>query len=450
MANDQEEEQSKDRGSEDRRTLGQRGLRYIPAGFWEKSGLWRLRQGFAKSSYLAFLRADPAALSFCLLWICGSGLGQTFFLSIFQPFWLASLGLTTGSMGLLYGSATLASGLLLQRLGRWVDHSASSRVVLVAGFGLAAGYILMALTLHWAMLLVALFLMRFFGQGVSSMLGTTSAVRWFSQDQSKAVSVAGLGYPLGEAVFPWLLLLAVGLIGWRGTAWGVAALALAAFLPASFWLLRRSVGARRQRDAAAGGTRAAKPARSVFRDKMFLAILCVIVPQPFIGTGIIFFQTIIADYHGWPGGTFATGFLIFALARAPCSIFAGAWADRIGPQRLLGLPTVILGAGLLLLILPQPVAAYGYFACMGLCFGLSSAIVTPLLSRIFGVDRIGEVRGASASVAIFSTALAPAVFGYALQLGARPTEVLAVCSGVLLLISLPVSLILRSRLEWLE
>ena len=446
MVNDEESGRGNESGSRGRRTLGQRGLDYIPAGFWEKSGLWRLRQGISKSSYLAFLRTDPAALSFCLLWICGSGMGQTFFLSIFQPYWLASLGLTTGSMGLLYGSATLASGLLLQRLGRWVDHSASSQVVLVAGFGLAAGYVLMALTWHWAMLLVALFLMRFFGQGVSSMLGTTSAVRWFSKDQSKAVSVAGLGYPLGEAVFPGLLLVAVGLIGWRNTAWGVAALALVVFLPTSFWLLRHSAQARRQGDALAGATKRVRPAGSVFQDKFFLAILCVIVPQPFIGTGIIFFQTIIADYHGWPGGTFATGFFIFALTRAPCSIFAGAWADQIGPQRLLGLPTLILGLGLLLLIFPHPVAAYGYFACMGLSFGLSSAIVTPLLSRIFGVDRIGEVRGASASVAIFSTALAPAVFGYALELGARPTDVLVVCAGTLLLLSLPVSLVLRWRL----
>jgi MFS transporter, DHA1 family, purine base/nucleoside efflux pump len=226
----------------------------------------------------------------------------------------------------------------------------------------------------------------------------------------------------------------------------VAVLALVVFLPISFWLLRRSEGARKQSEAAARAGKRTKRAASVFRDKVFLTILVAIVPQPFIGTGIIFFQTIIADYHDWPGGTFATGFLIFALTRAPCSIFAGAWADRIGPERLLGLPTAILGGGLLLLILPYPLAAYAYFACMGLCFGLSSAVITPLFGKLFGVDRIGEVRGASASVAIFSTAMAPAVFGYALELGARPTTVLAACAAVLLMVSLPVGLMIRRRL----
>ena len=448
MSNDEQERQSRAREQGGRRTLGWRGLRCIPGGFWEKSGVWRLRRGISESSYLAFLRADPAALFFCLLWIGGSGLGQTFFLSIFQPYWLASLGLNTGSMGLLYGTATLGSGLLLQQLGRWVDRSASSRVVLAAGVGLAAGYVLMALTPHWAMLLVALFLMRFFGQGVSSMLGTTSAVRWFSRDQSKAVSVAGLGYPLGEAAFPWLLLVAIGLLGWRGAAWGVAALTLVLVLPLSFWLLRRTGRGEARPDEAAASAPRNRTSRSgaVFRDKLFLGILLVIAPQPFIGTGVIFFQTVIADYHGWPAGTFATGFLIFAVTRGTCSIFVGALADRVGPQRLLGLSTVLLGGGLFFLILSAPAGAYAYFTCMGLCFGVSSAVMTPLFSATFGVERIGEVRGASASVAVFSTALAPAVFGYALQLGARPTTVLVACAAFLLLVSLPVGLVIRRRL----
>jgi MFS family permease len=441
--------EDKDSQSDDpnRRTLSERGLNYVPAGFWERTGLWRLRQGVSSSNYWGFLRADPATLGFCLLWVFASGLGQTFFLSIFQPYWLTSLGLGTGSMGLIYGSATLASGLLLQQMGRWVDHSTPGRVVLAAGLGLAASFILMAITVHWSMLLIALFMVRFFGQGVSYMLGTTSAVRAFPRDQSKAVSVAGLGFPLSEVVFPWMLLLAIGWLGWRGTSWGIAALALLAFLPLSFWLLRRSKGASLQNRAANDNPRRNRGDGSLFTNKIFLMILLVVVPQPFLGTGIIFFQTVIADYHGWPAGTFASGFLIFALTRAPCSILTGVWADRVGPQRLFYLPTLILGLGLLLLIFPQPIAAYGFFACMGLSFGLSSAIVTPLFSRTFGIDRIGEVRGASASVAIFSTALAPAIFGLALEMGAAPTAVMIVCAAALLLICLPISLAVRRLLQ---
>lgn len=102
---------------------------------WGRS---RLRRGLLQSSYLSFLRGNPAALSFCLLWMCGSGLGQTFFISMFQPYWLVNLGLNQGSIGLLYAAATLGSGLLLRGLGRWVDASATAQVVWLAGGGLAA------------------------------------------------------------------------------------------------------------------------------------------------------------------------------------------------------------------------------------------------------------------------------------------------------------------------
>lgn len=243
-------------------------------------------------------------------------------------------------------------------------------------------------------------------------------------------------------------MLALAGLGWRGTAWGVALLALVLLLPLSFYLLRRceGSGAARELRAAAEPIRPQSRGSGLFRDKRFLGLLLVIAPQPFIGTGVIFFQSVIADYHGWPGGTFATGFLIFALSRGTCSIVVGAWADRVGPQRLLGLSSALLGSGLLWLLWSSPFGGYAYFTAMGLCFGISSAITSPIFSATFGLERIGEVRGASSSVTIFATALAPAVFGLALQLGLQPTSVLLGCAAFLLFVSLPLACLIRRHL----
>lgn len=432
------------------RPLRGRGLRFIPGGFWEKSGAWRLRERVSGSDYIRFLGESPSALLFCALWILSSGFGQTFFLSIFQPFWLAELGLTTGDMGLIYGGATLVSGLLLRRMGAWVDRTPAARVALVAALGLASGSLVMALSVHWVMLFAAIFTLRFFGQGVSSMLGTTSAVRRFPQSQSKAVSLAGLGYPTGEAIFPWLLAGAIAWLGWRGSAGLVAAVILLLILPLSMRLLSRAASpvdeSSEDADDPDEPNRRKTENAKIFRDLRFLRMLLVITPLPFIGTGVIFFQTVIGDAYGWPGHTFATGFLIFALTRAACSLLAGAWADKVGSARLFGLQTLLLGGGLLCLTQPQPIAAYAYFFAMGLAFGTSSAVVTPTCSTVFGIDRIGQVRGASASVAVFSTAVSPAVFGFALEIGLPPQTLIAVCAAYLLLAAWPVSLFIRRDL----
>lgn len=431
------------------RPLRGRGLRFVPGGFSKKSGIWRLRGRVSATDYSKFLTENPSALLFCLLWIFASGFGQTFVLSIFQPYWLEALNLTTGSIGLLYGGATLLSGLLLRRMGAWVDDTPDERVALSTALGLALGALIVALSVHWTMLFAAIFALRFFGQGASSMLGTTSAVRRFPKAQGKAVSVAGLGYPAGEALLPWLFAGSIAWLGWRGSAGLIAAGVLLLILPLSSWLRARADAAQLPDEASdRSGHGRSKKSRtdSLFRDPRFLLMLIVMTPLPFIGTGVIFFQTVIGSAYGWPDHTFATGFFLFALTRAGCSLFAGAWADRIGPVRIFGLSELILALGLICLTHPQTIAAYAYFIALGLSFGISSAVITPTLSHVFGLEHIGEVRGASASVAVFSTALAPILFGYAYEFGMAPRTLLILCAAFQLLIAWPVSLWIRIRL----
>lgn len=444
-----EEQPGKEQGG---RALHVHGPGFVPGGFWEKAGVWRLRERMSGSEYLRFIGENPPALLFCGLWILASGFGQTFFLSIFQPFWRAEFGLSPGEMGLIYGGATLVSGLLLRRMGVWQDRSSAHRIAIVAALGLALGLTIMALSMHWMMLFVAIFALRFFGQGVSAMLGMTSAVRRFPKAQSKAVTVAELGYPTGEALFPWLLAGMLVWLGWRGSAGVVAAALLVIILPLSLRLLARADAesnefGKTKDDGVRPDWRETNRVR-IFRDPRFLCMLLVITPLPFIVTGVIFFQTVISDAYGWPAHTFATGFLIFAVTRASCALLAGVWADKIGATRVFGIQALLLGGGLLCLTQPQQMAAYAYFLAMGLAFGTSSAVVTPTLSRVFGVERIGQIQGANASVAVFSTAVSPTAFGYAIELGLDPQRLIALCAGYLLLVAWPVSLFIRRK--WLR
>jgi MFS family permease len=153
----------------------QRGFNRIMGGFAQKTGLWRLRGVFSLKDYLAFLLLHPHLLGFCLLWTAFSGLGQTFFLSLFQPYWMDSLGLSTAKMGLLYGSATLLSASLLGKVGQWVDRVSERKVALLATAGLTLGWVAGALSTHWTLLFIAIALLRFFGQGLSTLLATIRA-----------------------------------------------------------------------------------------------------------------------------------------------------------------------------------------------------------------------------------------------------------------------------------
>jgi hypothetical protein len=141
-------------------------------------------------------------IAYCTLFVFTSSFGQTFFLSLFSPHWGAALGLSAGTLGLVYGLATLAAGALLPLSGRWLDSAPSGRAGLVTFGGLTTACLVAAAVSNLWLLAAAMFLLRFFGQGMCVNVGLTRAARWFDHNRGKAVSLAVTGFPLGEAVLP--------------------------------------------------------------------------------------------------------------------------------------------------------------------------------------------------------------------------------------------------------
>lgn len=421
-------------------------LRLI-AGFWEKAGAWALPRDARGEGYADLLRGRKADIGFCMLFIFASGWGQTFVLSLFQPHWRATLGLSNAAIGALYGGATLASGLLLPAAGRWLDRTPTGRAAAVTLAGLMLGSLLAAAAYHVWLLAVALFTLRFFGQGMSTNVGITRAARWFDHNRGKAVSLATLGFPLAEAVLPAAATLLIALAGWRG-AWLVfAGVCAATLMPAAFALL---ASRRKRHGRSAGGDPEARPAplaerRGLLRDWRFYAMLTVTAPVPFVGTGVIFFQGTIGEARGWSAAVFPTGFVLFAAVRALFALSAGAWVDRVGSLRLLALPTTLFAFGLLVLTRPEPVCAYIFFAMLGIGFGASSGIMITAWTDLFGVQRIGLIKGMSSSVAIVSTALAPVVFGLLFEAGVPHNAIFLGGAAFMVSCSWPMSLLLARR-----
>ena len=89
------------------------------------------------------------------------------------------------------------------------------------------------------MLAFTFFGLRFFGQGMLTHVPMTAMGRWFNRKRGRAVSIAALGMPTSEAVFPLIAVMLIGLVGWRLT-WVVGAIALVVVpVPVLMVLLRR-------------------------------------------------------------------------------------------------------------------------------------------------------------------------------------------------------------------
>ena len=249
--------------------------------------------------FLSFLRENARWIAGGFLLTFSSTVGQTAFIALSAGQIKSEYGLSNGGWGLVYMIGTLASALTLPYLGQIVDrHSVRGVAMFVLPMlGLAA--ILMAVSTNVVVLVLSVYLLRLFGQGMSSHTAYTATARWFSAQRGKALSFVILGHNAGDALFPIAFVTLAGAIGWRNGWWVAAAAVLLVALPVVAILVavgrtpRASDPQPRTVDAR-DWTRA-----EVLRDPIFYLAMLGLMAPGFIVTAAFFHQVYLVELRGW-------------------------------------------------------------------------------------------------------------------------------------------------------
>ncbi|MGD8421128.1 MAG: MFS transporter, partial [Gammaproteobacteria bacterium] len=187
--------------------------------------------------YWRFARANPRFLGFGFFLAFLSSAGQTYFVGVFGSGIQADFGLDAGSWGRTYMVGTLASALVINWSGSLIDRYDLRLFTVVTLSGLSIACLAMGSVSSPFLLIAAIFLLRQFGQGLTSHTGITSMARYHDADRGKAIALAAIGFSCGEAILPVVGLYASQSFGWRHTFYGVAIAVLASIGPA-LWLLK--------------------------------------------------------------------------------------------------------------------------------------------------------------------------------------------------------------------
>ncbi|MEX1025510.1 MAG: MFS transporter [Planctomycetota bacterium] len=359
-----------------------------------------------------------------------SSFGQTFFIGLFGGDLQRELGIAEDRWGLYYGAATLVSGALMFRAGAESDRRGVRSVLVVCLGVLIVGAALVASARGALGVLLALFLLRFGGQGLAGHLAMVVAARAPTR-RGRCLAIGGLGFVLGQAVLPVSVVSLLGLTDWRTLWWGIAA-ALAVVVAPILWRLARFSFARA---AAVPGERPDErmDRRALLRRAPFLAALSVLLVPPFVATAIFVQQASIIELRGWTQASFATGFLGFAAVQAIANWVSGGLVDRFDARALFRYYLVPLALGLVALVwVPGLVGLWLFFLGLGLSAGTHAVISTALWVELFGLSQLGLVRGVYFGFMVLSTALSPFLFGAGLAAGVP----LALLCGSLALYSL--------------
>lgn len=389
---------------------------------------------------ISFLRREARWLLAGVLLTAFSGFGQTYFVSLTNAYLRDAFGLSHGRIGLIYAIATLASAFILLEFGKIVDRYSTRTNALIVATGLACACILLALAPFWWVLLPAFLGLRLFGQGMMSHVAMTATGRWFDAQRGRAVSLVSLGYPFSEIILPPLTVMAIALVGWRGT-WLVASalLVLVAMPLLAVLLSRERIPASSEPESSRIPSEGETPAwrrADVLREPCFWLMLCGILAPAFMVTGLFFHHQHLLDLKDWPQSAFALGFSIFAAVSVASSLFAGSLVDRLSARALL--PFYLLPMALALwlpLVFSGLWVVYGMMVLLGVMAGMAATVMGAIWPELFGVRYLGEIRALSFSAMVASSAASPFLLGLLIDQGIAFPVQLAAMGGYALLAS---------------
>lgn len=398
--------------------------------------------------FLQFSRTNSRWLLGGVLLTFFSSVGQTFFIAAFAGAIRADFSLSHGDFGAVYMMATLGSALTLVFIGRLLDEIEIYKVAAGLIVALAVACCLMASARTVPVLLLVIFLLRLFGQGMMSHTAMVAIGKWFVAERGRAVSIATTGHQLGEGILPLAVVSLLLVAEWR-TAWLVAAAALLVVaLPLSYVFLSiprtPSQADRDNHEAGRQWTRA-----EALRDLPFWAVCTGVVAPAFIGTSVFFHQVHLSELKAWAPGVVASSFAVMSIASVSVGLLTGQLIDRYSAKRLLPvfLFPLALGCSVLALV-DTPLAMAVFMFLLGVSYGVSNAVFGAIWPEIYGTRHLGAIRAIVSAAMVFSSALGPGLTGWLLDRGIGfeiQLLFMSVYCLLTMLVLFPVSLRLEQR-----
>lgn len=372
------------------------------------------------ASFGRFLRENAAFLGAGALLSFTSSFGQTFFIAVFAGEIMQDFALSNGQWGLIYTAATACSALVMVWAGALTDRIRVRRLGAGVAVLLGLACLVMAGAPSAGVLLLAVFLLRFAGQGMMSHLSVVSMARWFAGNRGKALSIATMGVALGQAVLPVLFVLAMTRLDWR-SLWMVAAVAVFAMLPVLARLLRaeRTPQSMTVEASSAGmlGRHWSRPA--LLRHWLFWAMIPLLLGPPAFGTALFFHQVHLTVVKGWALVDYVALLPLFTAVAIAATFASGLLLDRIGTPRPMQL--LLLPFALGFLVMAQSETLWGAALAIvffGIGTGAQATVPAAFWAEFYGTRHLGAIKALAAAIMVLGTAVGPGLTGVLIDRGA--------------------------------
>ncbi len=369
------------------------------------------------------LSLNKKVLLFGIIFTFFSSFGQSFFLGLFNSSIRDELNISHGQFGSIYAGATICSSLVLIWFGKKIDEMRIFNYsLLVIGF-LFFSSIFFSFINSIYFLIVAIFLMRFSGQGLMSHTSSTTISRYFNKRRGKALSGIWFGLSLAEFFLPILVIFLLSIFSWR-IIWQFISIIIIIILPLIvFYTIKNITIDSREGNILDKDQKKFQNIKNwkrseVLKDFKFYIISLNMLAMPWIVTGIFIYQSFIAESKLWGAYIIPQSFMVYSLTSILTLFVSGFLVDKFTSRKLIPLMNLPLLFGLVVLyFFDINYSAYLFFGFLGISNGLANVLGSSTWAEIYGVRYLGSIRALTTAFMVFSTAFGTALFGLLIDNG---------------------------------
>ena len=378
-----------------------------------------------------------------------SSFGQSYFLGLFNSSIRDALSITHGQFGTIYASATLFSSLLLIWVGKKIDDVNIFKFALFVIILLSFACFFFSKVSSVFLLFIAIFLMRFSGQGMMSHTASTTISRYFTRTRGRALSISWFGLSSAEFIMPVLMVYLLTIIDWQNL-WLIFSITVLIILPTASFLLIKNLNLD-SREASDENIKEVEikqwSRREVIKDYRFYIISLNMLAMPWIFTGFAVFQSFVQTSKGWGPYVIAQSFMSYSILSVLTLFLSGFLIDKFTSRKLLIYMNIpLLFSVVVLYFFDTPITAFLFLGLVGISNGFANILGSSTWAELYGVKYLGSIKALTTALMVFATAFGTALFGLLIDLGFTVGDI-ALISGFYIFFSLILLFLIRKKLN---
>ena len=378
-----------------------------------------------------------------------SSFGQSYFLGLFNSSIRETLSITHGQFGTIYASATLCSSLLLIWVGKKIDDVNIFKFAFFVTILLSFACFFFSKITSIFLLFIAIFLMRFSGQGMMSHTASTTISRYFTKTRGRALSISWFGLSSAEFILPVLMVYLLTILDWQNL-WLIFSITVLIVLPISSYLLIKNLNLD-SRETESEDIKEIEIKQwkrvEVIKDYRFYIISLNMLAMPWIFTGFAVFQSFIQTSKGWGPYVIAQSFMSYSILSVLTLFLSGFLIDKFTSRKLLIYMNIpLLLAVIVLILFDTSITAFIFLGLVGISNGFANILGSSTWAELYGVKYLGSIKALTTALMVFATAFGTALFGFLIDIGFTVGNIAAV-SGAYIFISLILLFLVRKKLN---